>query len=282
MISSTVIADSINPEGVRITTLELTYPRFIHSELMTHRMLSRNAASSRAIPAKTIRKQVWKEPAVPVHWGQNQGGMQANSQLQGMKLFMAKRFWNLAAKAACILNKGMELAKVHKQICNRILEPFQYMKTIVTSTEWDNFFWLRDHEDAQPEIWALAIEMKASMDISKPTPVNWGQWHLPYANSTDAMSLKDRLAISVSCCAQVSYRKSDTSLEKAHRISDRLTSGSRVHASPFEHQAKAERYINKKGFRYSHLPNGYTHKNKQGFWSGNFRSWVQNRQVMEK
>ena len=280
MIKAEIVADSVNPEGVRITTMELTYPRFVHSEVMTHRMFSRNAASSRAIPAKTLRKMVWNSPAVPIHWGQNQGGMQAKAELQGFKLKAAKVVWNLGAKLACIVNKSMEMAKVHKQICNRVLEPFQDIKTIVTATEYDNFFWLRDHEDAQPEIWELAKAMKIARDASKPESVHWGQWHLPYANGTETMSLKDRIAVSISCCAQISYRKNDTSLEKAHRIADSLTSGSRTHASPFEHQAKAQKYVNKNGHKLNGLPTGFTHKDKDDVWSGNFKNWVQNRNLM--
>ncbi len=134
------------------TTFELEYPRFIHSEFMTHRMFSRNAASSRAIPvAKTI-EMVRSDPAMPVHWGKNQPGMQANEELQGNELAMVKGDWINSAEQASIVAERMSHYQAHKQIVNRILEPYVWMKVVVTATEWNNFWWLRDHKDAQPEI----------------------------------------------------------------------------------------------------------------------------------
>ena len=274
-----VIADSINPLNDRITTFELTYPRMIHSELMTHRMFSRNAASSRAIPAKILRGLVWNSPAMPVHWGINKSGMSADGQLTGFKLLMAKKVWRATGKAACIAQKCLEKIGLHKQITNRMLEPWQYIRTVVTATEYDNWFWLRDHEDAQPEIAALASMMHESLQDSMPRTLEWGQWHLPYADDEEPMPLVDRVDVSVSCCAQVSYRRNDRSLEKAKRVVAMLTNGSRLHASPFEHQAKAVNYSKAKA--NAGWPEGFTHLDTKGaLWSGNFKGWVQKRQVM--
>jgi thymidylate synthase ThyX len=85
MISAKIIADSISESeyGDRITTFELEYPRFIHGELMTHRLFSRNAASSRAIPINKMMDQVLTAPAMPVEWGLNKSGMQAEEMLKG-------------------------------------------------------------------------------------------------------------------------------------------------------------------------------------------------------
>lgn len=282
MINVTIIADSI-ADGVRITTVEMEYPRFIHAELMTHRVFSRNAASSRAIPAKKVRQQVWDNPARPLHWGENRRGMQATRQLLGMKRRLARGFWNAASKAACTLHWGMEKVGLHKQVCNRILEPFQTMKVLVTSTEWANFLWLRDHTDAQPEIHRLAAELDVAMNNSNPVTLGYQEWHLPYitAEMREELELQDQLALSVSCCAQVSYRALDLSMSKAYRIFESLTSGSRVHASPFEHQAspipKFHRITNAKAKRI-----GVTHTDNDGVrWSGNFRGWVQHRQLIK-
>lgn len=282
MINATIVADSI-ANGVRITTVELEYPRFIHSELMTHRVFSRNAASSRAIPAKRVRKQVWDDPALPIHWGANQRGMQANRSLTGFKRRLARTLWRGASKAACALHWGMEKAGLHKQVCNRILEPFQTMKVLVTSTEWANFLWLRDHKDAQPEIAKLAVKLDSAIFNSNPTTLGYKEWHLPYITDElrETLTLQEQLMLSVSCCAQISYRLLDLSIEKAAKIFVALTEGSRVHASPFEHQASPIPSFHKitktKAKRI-----GVTHEDYDGQrWSGNFRGWIQHRQLVK-
>ena len=263
--------------------MELEYHRFVHAELMTHRQFSRNASSSRAIPAHKGRTQVWNNPAIPVHWGENQRGMQASGQLTGFKLHLAKALWRTASKTACALHWGMEKLGLHKQVCNRILEPFQPIKVLVTSTEWANFLWLRDHSDAQPEIRELAGLISTAMDNSNPTTLGYKEWHLPYvtAEMRETLTLEELLTVSVSCCAQVSYRTLNVALVKARAIVKSLTSGSRVHASPFEHQATPiptyHKLSNTKAKRI-----GVTHTdtdNKR--WSGNFCGWIQHRQLVK-
>jgi hypothetical protein len=283
-IKATIILDSIHA-GQRITTLELDYPRFIHSEFMTHRQLSRNAASSRAIPAKAVRNQVWNHPAMPVAWGKNQSGMQAAANLSPRRAWVASKIWRGLAKTACVFHWGLEKVGVHKQLTNRVLEPWQMMKVVVTATEWSNFLWLRNHGEAQPEIHELARELDAALVGSTPTNLKVGEWHLPYAPeylrlpslSSEAHLIQAK-TISQSCCAQVSCRRLDPSLGKARKISDMLTSGSRVHASPFEHQATPlARPCSRK-----HHVEGITHFDTEGSaWSGNFKGWVQNRQLIK-
>ena len=152
-----VIEDSINPYNkVRLTTLQLRYWRAIHGEFMTHRVFSRNASSSRAIPIKKFISQVWNDPAMPVHWGKNQAGMKARSELTPLQIKLCKFIWISASKVACIFAYLLSLVGLHKQIGNRILEPWQYISVIVTATEWDNWFELRNHPDAQPDIQELA------------------------------------------------------------------------------------------------------------------------------
>lgn len=310
-ISAKIVGDSIS-QGKRITTFELEYPRFIHSELMTHRVFSRNAMSSRAVPIEKMIEQVAKQPAMPVHWGKNQAGMQAKHELEGMELIGVKSSWKLAAEEASNFAASMDFLGAHKQVVNRILEPFQTMKTVLTSTEFENFYWLRNHEDAQPEIKKLAEEMLKAHGESKPISLIPGEWHLPYYGENGALfgsfsdeELENAKAISASCCAQVSYRKLDDSLEKALNVYKRLVESEPVHASPFEHQAtpmfetkgplvyKAPKGDAEVGtFSFNKRINdptyaaswqdGVTHVDKEGkLWSGNFAGWVQHRQLIK-
>jgi len=275
MITATIIADSISLAGKRITTFELEYPRLIHAELMTHRVFSRNAASSRAIPVAKVIEQVRTNPAMPIHWGKNQPGMRANEELTGETLDRVKDRWMQAADAAADIAESMNELGLHKQVANRILEPFQHIKVVVTATEWDNFFTLRAHPDAQPEIHELAVQMRTAMESSLPTKLDCGEWHVPYVEVYRAedgilyygdkgeLSIDEALKISASCCAQVSYRKLDDSLEKAIAIFQRLVESRPVHASPFEHQA---------------MPLSSSTDAK---YCGNFSGWAQHRKIIE-
>lgn len=272
MIDAKIVADSVADNGKRLTTFELEYPRFIHSEFMTHRMLSRNAASSRAIPLKVMIKNVWNNPACPVEWGKNQSGMQAKEMLTGFALSATKILWNLSGKVACMFAWGLGKCKVHKQIANRILEPWSHIKVVASATEWDNFFHLRNHPDAQPEIHQLALQMWHLYQDSVPKLMEEWEWHLPYIDdykivssekdviTSNDITLDNAIKLSASLCAQVSYRKADESIDKALMIYDRLVSSTPVHASPFEHQAIPAEY----GIQMS----------------GNFRGWKQYRQTI--
>jgi thymidylate synthase ThyX len=271
MIKSTLICDSIHRRD-RITTFELEYPRFIHSELMTHRMFSRNAMSSRAIPVDTMIKQVLTAPAMPVEWGLNKSGMQSEGLSDQREVCV--NTWTKAAVAASVMATELKDLGLHKQIVNRVLEPYQLMKTVVTATEWYNFFELRTHKDTQPEFQVLAKLMKEQYDLSTPKELGVLEWHLPYVDTYNC--IEDALKISSSCCAQVSYRKSDDSLDKAYKIYDRLVESKPAHLSPFEHQAKPL-------FNYHYKwDKGITHKDRNGdSWSGNFKGWIQHRQLLD-
>lgn len=301
MISAKIITHSKSAvDGKEIVTFELEYPRFIHGELMTHRMFSRNAASSRAIPVKKIIEMVRDDPATPIHWGKNQAGMQAKEELKDLELASVMRLWDEAADEASITAGAMDIMGAHKQIVNRVLEPFQWMKTVVTATEWDNFFWLRNHPDAQPEIHELAKVMLEALAKSEPFVLQAGDWHTPYFGAGYWLNgcgilLEDALAVSASCCAQVSYRKLDDGLEKAKDIYARLVESEPVHASPFEHQASPMKetieeyevrpYVIDEGVNNFKYPDtweeGVTHSDRSGnLWSGNFKGWIQHRQLI--
>ncbi|WJJ58492.1 thymidylate synthase [Klebsiella phage vB_KpnM_NDO71] len=322
LISVKIVADSISPSGIRIITFELEYPRIIHSELMTHRLLSRNAMSSRAIPIKKMIEQVQQNPAMPVKFGKNQPGMQdaGEHSAQLGDGYSAEEWWKLAGLSAARFAAEFADAGYHKQIANRLLEPYQRMKTVVTATDWNNFFWLRVDPDADPTIYELAKAMKEASDNSIPDPLEPGQWHTPYVdhvygfediddkecavfegycvldeeNKPVMLTLEEALAISASCCAQVSYRVLNTSKEKALDIYEKLVSGNKVHASPFEHQAtpmaeyreiENSDYLTIGHINFPRDPSsweeGITHADRQGqLWSGNLRGWRQHRQLV--
>lgn len=282
--------------GKEIVTFELVYPRIVHSEFMTHRMFSRNAASSRAIPIAKIIDMVRKDPAVPSHWGKNQPGMQAREELTGWELDAVRELWFDAAFNAADIAEEMDAHGAHKQIANRIMEPFQWIKVVLTYTEGENWYWLRDHTDADPTIHELARKMWEALKTKTPFEIYPGEWHVPYVNRVrDAgglkylteiyisednyesqwLTLEEALAVSSSCCAQVSYRVLDLSLAKALTIYARLVESEPVHASPFEHQATPMR--KNPDFRSK----GITHKDRDGkYWSGNYQGFIQHRQLI--
>lgn len=304
-ISAKIIADSIYA-GHRITTYELEYPRFIHAEFLTHRLFSRNAASSRAIPVKKQIELVKENPAMPIHWGMNEPGMSASEECNeyvatpfpwtddnGREIWLVDGLrrheaWLEARDRAVEVAEAFANAGYHKQIVNRLIEPYAHIKVVLTSTEFDNFWWLRNHPDAQPEIHELARHMLIALAASTPVYLNPGDWHLPYYNdgywrmsNHDRVEreLEEAIAVSASCCAQVSYRRLDDSIEKALNIHKRLVESKPVHASPFEHQATpiADDPASLK------WPTGTTHVDHEGeWWSANFRGWIQNRQLMDE
>lgn len=303
MINANILADSVaetKSGPKRITTFELEYPRMIHSELMTHRVFSRNAASSRAIRLKTMIDLVRQNIALPVFWGKNQSGMVANEEcnepivIDGRTL-TKEEAWEEWAKMNC--KYADAFSSYHKQIVNRPLEAFSNIKVVLTATEFDNYFMLRNHKDAQPEIRELAKMMYEKLEDNIPNVLEFLDWHLPYYKNgiwkaadkskykpdfddvdEHGTTLKEACLISASCCAQVSYRKLDDSLEKAIDIYNKLINSFPPHSSPFEHQASPM----PKNYDASDIFNiGGTHVDKYGrFWSGNFMGWIQYRQIM--
>ena len=143
LTSATIIKDSINKRGERITTIKMVFPRYLLAELNTHRMFSRNSASSRAIPFKKMVKSVEDTPFIPMAFQEDHKGMQGTSYLTGIEFENAVDNWLLARDSAIINAKILHSLGVTKQLCNRILEPFIYHTVLITATEWDNFFELR-------------------------------------------------------------------------------------------------------------------------------------------
>jgi hypothetical protein len=267
-----VLADSLSPAGHRLTTLEATFPRFVLAEFNTHRVFSRNSASSRAIPIFKQLRRVLEDPYVPIEFGANQPGMQAGAPLEGEDRLAAEGEWlgarddavrrvlglvagpeevgpeeDLSAALTRIeaLYKGEERPagwlNVHKQVANRLLEPFMWHTVIVTATEWDNFFNLRCHGDAQPEIRRIATAMRAAHEASEPAALGDDEWHLPLIRPEDREqvdSLEVLLKVSAGRCARVSYltHAGERDLAADVELHDRLLESG--HMSPLEHQAQ--------------------------------------------
>lgn len=258
--SAEIICDSVNANtGDRITTFVLTYHRFIHSEFMTYRMFSRNASSSRAIPVQKMIEKVQTLKVEPIHWGKNQKGMQARQELSLEEIQQARIVWNIARNEA--VKCAEELVKIgaHKQIVNRILEPFSPITVVCTATDYQNFFDQRCHPDAQPDIKYLADEMKKVYNASKPDYLKPGGFHLPFIekdliNQLDFENTRKLIEIATGRCARVSYLNHNgvRDVKADIDLHDRLISAKPAHLSPFEHCAMASisgnRFANLKGF----------------------------------
>ncbi len=237
-ITAKIIADSVNPRDSRITSWILKYPRFIHSELMTHRAFSRNAASSRAIPFKKMLDNIRRDPATFERWGAEQKGMQSGEQIDFSG--QAKIKWDEMAFDACMEAENLADLGLHKSICNRALEPYAHMTTLVTATDMRNFFGLRAHPDAMPEFQVLAYRMLDLYLKSEPTPLKWGEWHLPFGDMMyqDA-TVAQKLMVVTARAARISYDNFEgpSTLEKDIFRHDALRDSG--HWSPFEHPAQA-------------------------------------------
>jgi hypothetical protein len=299
-ITATIIADSKSyypvpmgsdkaPKlvpGVRITSFQLRYPRFIHAELMTHRVFSRNASSSRAIPVKTMLKEIINDPAMPVYWGANQKGMQANKHLVGWRLWAAKKVWRLArypAVAAAYLAYKIGL---HKQIANRICEPWAHINVLVTATDFENWYALRTHKDAQPEIRTLAQRMRQAHNSSTPKRLLPGEWHMPYLTDQARTEISNETALTVSTarCARVSYMSFDqkpSTVEQDESLFQKLVGESPLHASPAEHQAQVD-FLSNQGMSniQMHLDWTYLDSWRKPHLHGNFRGFIQHRKLL--
>ena len=240
-------------EHLNLYTFYLVYPRFIHSEMMTHKDFSRSASSSRAIPVKKIISQVWNNPAMPIYWGINKPGMQADKQFGGLKRHLLRNLWQLAGRIVCCIAWVMMKLGLHKQTANRILEPWQLMHVTLTTCKLANFFHLRIHSDAQPEICHLATLMLSATRASTPRILHKGDWHLPWIQEEDKTLAHEYLSktgypialidilkrMSAARCARSSYATFDgeRSIEKDLGTYSKLVESKPVHSSPCEHQA---------------------------------------------
>jgi len=243
-IEVSIIEDTINGDS-RLTTFQLKYPRIVHAEMLTHRTFSRNASSSRAIPVKKTIEEIRHSPAMPTEWGKNFPGMQSKELLAEKDAKEMEQLWREAANSACDVAERMLSYNAHKQIINRILEPYTFISVVVTATDYKNFFELRNHADADPTIRVLAKMMQEAYEANSPRRLKVSEWHLPYVTADEKRKHPDNeLALaSAARCARVSYKNHDGSncnIEKDLALADKLKKSR--HLSPFEHQAKPNSY----------------------------------------
>ena len=271
--SARVIADSVTPNGDRITTFEIKLHRYVLAEFNTHRVNSRNFQSSRACPVEKMIANVIEDNVYPLHWGRKQKGMVADLEIDEADQLEAIAIWDEAREAAIGYVKRLLEIDVHKQVANRLLEPFMAITGIVTATDYSNFFDQRCHSDAQPEIRALAIAMREAYEQSEPMLIRPNEgipWHIPFLKQEDwelwhenELTYQDLIKISVGRCARVSYlnHDGDRSIKDDIKLHDRLLSLKPPHFSPFEHIAEA-------------MPNSDRYANFQGWRS--YRYWLEN------
>lgn len=239
-IKATVVADSINKCGVRLTSFACEYPRWILAEVNTHRMMSRSSSSSRAIPTAKILEQVCTSPAIPEYFGKLKAGMQDDGPVDADTAAYALTEWKAAAVSAAVFAQRLLNWNIHKQVVNRIVEPWMIAKTIISATEWENFYRLRVHADAQPEFRLLATAMLEAHAASTPKHLLDGEWHLPfYTEDLNGECTANKIFACVARCARVSYNNfaGKKSLADDLELCDRLMSSKPGHLSPFEHCA---------------------------------------------
>lgn len=241
-----IITDSKTIFNNRLTTMEVRYPRFIHSEILTHRDRARNSASSRAIPWPKMMERIENEPVIPIRFGSEQKGMQTGGEINDVET--ARKVWLEARNDAVKHAKKLADLGVHKSICNRLTEPFMWITVVMTATHWQNLFRLRVHEDAEIHFQKIAGMMKDALSASEPKVVEFGNWHLPYVDmdtirDVNGAGYNKRYAlaeISTARCARVSYLTHDgkRDFRKDLELFETLCSGSGFgHWSPHEHPA---------------------------------------------
>lgn len=256
-VTAEVICDSLHPAGLsRLTTVRVRMHRYVLAEFNTHRDFSRNSASSRAIPFERQRERVMNDPAIPLSWGSNRPGMQAGDELEDDQQVLARRMWLEARDNAVRVASDMHVLGLHKQIVNRVLEPFMWHTVVVTSSKWDNFFAQRCSPLAQPEIRAAAEAMRDAIDASTPRQLTYESArivrdlrfteHLPFVTTVEGMwiSISTLRAASTARCARTSYDHDDgrePNLEKDADLYRRLITARPMHASPLEHVATPAR-----------------------------------------
>ncbi len=279
MIKAEIICDSLNEHGQRLTTFVLVFPRIVLAEFNTHRMLSRNSASSRAIPFEKMLKRVEEDPFIPIRWMKEHKGMQGTEYFDECDNDTITKEWLRARDAAITSAQILSNIGVTKQICNRLIEPFIWHTAIVTASDWENFFALRAEEAAEIHIQELAYKMLGAYNTSTPKQLKAGEWHIPFGDNMDTLRLarmtslntidvqnpwskrmQDAMVkISTARCARVSYLNFEgkDDYEADIKLHDNLLKSG--HFSPTEHSAMAA----------------------DDAWYGNFKGWKQYRKFLE-
>ncbi len=255
MIKAKIVQDSSLPTGERVLTFSAMYGRLIHSELLRHRAASHSVKSSRAIPTKKYREEVKQNIYVPVKFGTKKRGMQAGKPTFLSK-FYGERVWRLSSKFACLFHWMMEKLDIHKEVANRILEPYVWVEETITveADALKEIAELRIHDDAQEDVRKIVEEMLYEMDKSTPVELKEGQWHVPYVvrkitngvmtytdNNGKNLTSDEAIICSAARSARSSYANHDNSMsvfEKDIKLAKQLIGSKPMHLSPFEHQAR--------------------------------------------
>lgn len=312
MIKAQIIADSVNGFGNRITTFVLTFPRIVLAEFNTHRMLSRNSASSRAIPFAKMLEMVKKDPFIPIRWMKEHKGMQGTEYWTEEESKDLISWWLKARDEACLNAQILNTTGVTKQVCNRLLEPFMWHTCICTGTDWENFFALRAHPEAEIHIQELAHRMLEAYNESSPKQLKPGEWHIPFGDMFDKPFFKtenfnyglvkwipapevdgewvnewlqnQKVMVATARCARVSYLnfEGNDDYEVDFKLYDRLLSSG--HMSPFEHCAMCmDEVTYNENFMEQSIPNWFGGDDNTTVTrgvSGNLRGFIQLRKLL--
>lgn len=266
-IKAEIIADSISPTNCRLTTFVIVFPRIVLAELNTHRALSKNSASSRAIPFEKMLDMVKTNPFIPIRFQKEHKGMQGTEYYEGEEHEQCVADWLNARDAAVKAATSFRLP-VTKQLRNRLLEPFLWHTVILTASEFGNFFALRAHPDAEIHIAKLAEEMLKAYNESEPKSLEIGDFHIPFGDKINEEKLwlihprnpkgfafapdaseKDirstllgyqKIKVAIARCARVSYLNYEGKDDYAAdiKLCDRLFGSAPRHLSPTEHVAQ--------------------------------------------
>lgn len=289
-VSASVVAHSKSADARDLFTIVAEYPRFVHPEVLTHRVLNRNASSSRAIPTKRMHENIRRDPALPESIRMNEPGMQgytvADEETTAKALELIARHREVSIEIA----EALDALGIHKQTVNRYTEAHQHIRVVITASQWDNFDWLRQHHMADPTMDALAREIYRARSESEGKILQPGEWHLPFILESDyaeAEQMENRIGLpmmeilrrmSAARCARVSYNNFDgkrPTIEADLALFDKLITREAegifldpLHASPVEHQATPDRYHR----RIMKWDRPELH--------GNLRGWVQYRKTI--
>jgi thymidylate synthase ThyX len=288
MIEAKVIADSISPQGDRLTTFILTFPRIILSEFNTHRMFSRNSASSRAIPFEKMVKSVENNPFIPIAWQKDHKGMQGTEYFtDNQDIQRLEDLWILQSREAIKSAQSLNNLQTTKQLCNRLLEPFMWHTVIMTSGKegLENFFDLRNHEAAEIHIQELARKMKEVYIESTPKELKAGEWHIPFGDEWYSASSSFNLKVSTARCARVSYtvvgeEGKEPNYDNDLKLHDRLLESG--HFSPFEHCAKVMSDEEYESFIKGEVDFGFDIPKHTMGWCNNFKGFIPYRYLIDK
>ncbi|HMG12882.1 MAG TPA: FAD-dependent thymidylate synthase [Gemmatimonadaceae bacterium] len=307
MYEARIERDSITQYGERVTTWVVTLPRIVLAELNTHKMISKSSASSRAIPVQKQIDRLNADPFLPVYWGKNQKGMQADQELSSDEMAVASEVWIRAMRGSITAAEELMGIGVHKQIASRILEAWMWHTVILTATDMSNFFHLRDNKKAQPEIAKAAGMMSELFRGNRPKLLGADDWHLPFVETdgedqelpkheSTGTRIETAVHVGVGRCARVSHLNHDgqRAIEGDVRLSARLYGDG--HMAPYEHVCRPmtdfERRIfgrdewvaNPECKTFTAVPmtleSRWIPTGKKTYYLGNFNGWVQARKLI--